>query len=221
METHEMIQRLATTGMPVRPLPAPWIRMAFWFAISLPYVAAVVLAGPMKVDLSQAFSDNRFLVEQAATLATALTAAMAAFCSVIPGYGRKILFLPLVPLAVSLATVGEGCLRDWLGFGAVGLNLRPDWGCLPPAILVGIFPAIVMVVMLRRGAPLVPRSTVALAALAVGSLGNFGLRLFHLGDASIMVLFWHVGSMLLLSAFAACLGRQILHWRHVTVHRPR
>jgi hypothetical protein len=146
---------------------------------------------------------------------------MAAFCSIIPGYNRKILFLPLVPLAAWLATVGEGCLRDWLGFGAAGLNLRPDWGCLPPAALVGIFPAIVMVVMLRRGAPLVPRASIALGAVAVGALGNFGLRLFHLGDASIMVLFWHIGTVALLSLLAGCLGRHVLHWRHVTLNRPR
>ena len=193
--------------------------MVLWLAISLPYVAAVVLLHPMKVDLAQAASDNQFLIEQAATLATALTAGIAAFCSIIPGYNRKLLFLPLVPLAVWLASLGEGCLRDWIEFGADRLNLRPDWGCLAPAALIGIIPAIVMVIMLRRGAPLFPRATVALGALAVASLCNFGLRLFHLGDASIMVLFWHFGSIALLSALAAGLGRQVLHWRHVMAGR--
>ena len=219
METKEFIQHLAASCMPVRPLQAPWIRTVLWFALSLPYVAVVVLAGPLNVDFAQAISDNLFLIEQGATLATALAAAIAAFCSIVPGYGRKILLLPLVPLAVWLATLGEGCLRDWIGLGADGLTLRPDWGCLPSAALIGIFPAIVMLVMLRRGAPLVPRATIALGALAVGALGNVGLRLFHFGDASIMVLFWHVGAIALLSALAACLGRQGLHWSRVVTSR--
>jgi tetrahydromethanopterin S-methyltransferase subunit C len=76
-----------------------------------------------------------------------------------------------------------------------------------------------MVVMLRRGAPLAPRVTIALGALAVAAVGNFGLRLFHLGDASIMVLFWHFGTITLLSAFAACLGPQVLYWNHVMANR--
>ena len=73
-----------------------------------------------------------------------------------------------------------------------------------------------MVVMLRRGAPMLPRTTLILGALAVGALGNFGMRLFHLGDASIMVLVWHVGAMFLLTVVAAMVGRRIVGWRHVT-----
>ena len=62
------IQHLAASCMPVRPLQAPWIRTVLWFALSLPYVAVVVLAGPLNVDLAQAISDNLFLIEQGAKL---------------------------------------------------------------------------------------------------------------------------------------------------------
>jgi len=214
METNELIQRIAANSAPVRPLPAPGIRVARWLAISLPYIGAIVFVNPMRAGFAQALADQQFLLEQAAILATALAAAVAAFCSTIPGYNRKILLLPLVPLAVWLASLGEGCLRDWIGLGSDGLKVRPDWGCLPSAALIGIVPAIAMVIMLRRGAPIFPRAAIALGALAVAALGNFGLRLFHVGDASVMILFWHFGSVVLLSALAASLGRQILHWRH-------
>jgi hypothetical protein len=90
-------------------------------------------------------------LEQAAILTTALTAAIAAFASVIPGRHRKICLLPLAPLAVWLASLGEGCASDWLRFGADGLQVRPDWECAPAAIFIGIIPAVVMIVMLRRG----------------------------------------------------------------------
>jgi hypothetical protein len=82
--------------------------------------------------------------------------------------------------------------------------------------LIGIVPAVAMVVMLRRGAPMLPRTTLVLGTLAVGALGNFGMRLFHLGDASIMVLVWHVGAVFVLAAIAALVGRRIVSWRHVT-----
>jgi len=214
METNELIARLAADTTPVRPLPAPWIRVLLWLAMSLPYVAAVVLLIPPGVEPAQALVDKQFLVEQGATLATALAAAIAAFCGVVPGYDRKILVLPLVPLAVWLASLGQGCVQDWIRAGANGLQLRADWDCLPPAALIGIIPATAMVIMLRQGAPLLPRATLALAALAMAALANFGLRLFHLGDASIMVLFWHFGGVGVLSVIAACLGRYVLRWRH-------
>ena len=157
METNELIQRITANSVPVRPLPAPWIRVALWLAISVPYVAAIVLVNPMRAGFAQAMSDQQFLIEQGAILATVLAAAVAAFCSTIPGCNRKILFLPLVPLAIWLASLGEGCVRDWVELGADGLLLRPDWGCLPSAALIGVIPAIAMVFMLRKGAPLFPR----------------------------------------------------------------
>jgi hypothetical protein len=215
METNELVTRLVADTTPVRRLSAPWLRMLLWLAVSLPYVAAVVLLMPMHVNWPQAMVDRPFMIEQIATLVTALAAAVAAFCSVVPGYDRKIVWLPLAPLAVWLATLGRNCWQDWIGAVSGGLQLRPDWDCLLPAALAGIIPAVAMVIMLRRGAPLVPRVTLALGALAVAALANFGLRLFHLGDASIMVLFWHFGSVGVLSVMAAFLGRFILRWRHV------
>ena len=100
METNKLIARLAADATPVRPLAAPWVRMLVWLAISLPYVAAVVLLMPPEVNLAQALRDKQFLVEQAATLATAGMAAIAAFGSVIPGYDRRLFLLPLAPLAL-------------------------------------------------------------------------------------------------------------------------
>jgi len=214
METSDLIAKLAAQSAPVERLPVPWLRGLFWLAIAVPYVAIVVMLGPMPHDLSPMRHDGQFMIEQAATLATAITAAMIAFYSVVPGYDRKLLLLPLIPFAVWLATLGEGCLQDWIRLGSQGLALRPDWGCLPSAAWIGIVPAIAMVVMLRRGAPLFPHVSVALGGLAVAALANFGLRLFHIGDASIMLLFWHFGSVAILSAIAAASGRYFLAWRH-------
>jgi hypothetical protein len=185
-----------------------------WLAISLPYVCAVVLMKPEAIDFLGKI-DARFALEQAAILATALAAVIAAFASVIPGHHRKIYLPPLVPLAVWLASLGEGCASDWLRFGADGLQVRPDWECAPAAIFIGIIPAVTIVVMLRRGAPLAPRVSVAFAALAVAALGNFGLRIFHIGDVSVMVLVWHFGGLALISVLAGRIGRHVLNWRFV------
>jgi len=214
MDTDEFIKRLAADLQPVRPLRPPWARAVLWLGIALPYVAAVVWGKLMMIDAAQIGADARFMVEQAATLATALTAAIAAFCTIIPGFDRRVLLLPLAPLGLWLASVGQGCVQDWLRFGADGLTIRPDWDCLPPATVIGIVPAIVLVIMLRKGAPLRPRVTLALAALAVASVANFGLQFAHARDVSIMVLVWHLGAAAALSALGGSLGELVLGWRH-------
>jgi hypothetical protein len=213
MDSEELIARLAADFKPVRPLRPPWARTALWLAIALPYVAAVVAGKLTMADAAQAGNDMRFLIEQAATLATALTAAIAAFRSAVPGFDMRVLLLPVAPLGLWLASVGHGCVQDWLRLGADGLSIRPDWDCLPMGVVMGIVPAAAIVVMLRKGAPLHPRLTLALAALAVASIANFGLQFAHLRDASIMVLVWHLGAVAVLAALGGSLGARVLAWQ--------
>ena len=219
MQTDELIHLLAKSAVPVRRLSGPWMQTVLWLAVALPSVVAAILVMSPRDDLAQKLADIRFLVEEIAAFATAIAAAVAAFSMVIPGRSGRILFLPVLPLAVWLASLGQGCMRDWLHFGADGLKLRPDWVCFPSIALVGAIPVIAMVVMLRRGAPLSPRATVALGALAAAALGNVGLRMFHSQDAGLMVLFWQFGSVALLSALAGWMGRHVLSWHRVMVIR--
>ncbi|MBI3049057.1 MAG: DUF1109 family protein [Acidobacteria bacterium] len=121
--------------------------------------------------------------------------------------------LPLVPLGLWLGSLGQGCIQDLVQFGARNLSLQPDWYCLPAIVVVGTVPALVMAVMLQRGAPLSPHVTTTLGGLAAAALGNVGLRLFHPQDASVMVLLWQFGTVLVLSALAGCTGRHLLSWR--------
>ena len=184
MDTEKLIERLAAGVEPVRPLPRPWIRMAAWLLVAIPYVALVVFVVSPRGDLILKASEWRYVVEQVATLATGMTAAIVAFATVIPGYDRKFLFLPVLPVAIWLGSLGQGCVQDWIRFGPDGLSLQPDWSCFLDIVLVGAVPAIAIAIMLRRGAPLTPHITTALGGLAAAGLGAFGLRLFHSQDAS-------------------------------------
>lgn len=213
MQTDRLIQVLADTAGPVRPLPRPWVRSAAWLAIAIPYIALVVYVMSPRADLAVKVTEARYLIEQFASLATGVAAAVAAFAATVPGYSRRILMLPLLPLAVWLGVLGQGCASAWIASGAQGLSLKPDWFCFPAIILVGAIPAVAMVAMLRRGAPLMPCTTVALGGLAAAGLGDFGLRFFHPQDASVMVLVWQVGSVFILATLAGLMGRYILNWR--------
>lgn len=212
METDELIRRLAESAQPVRPLAAPWKRAACWLAVALPAVAAIVMAMSPRDDLAILLTEPRYLIEQAAAFATAVAAALAAFCLIVPGRRRWPALMPIVPLTIWLGSLGQGCLQDWFYRGGAGLGLSPDWVCFPSIVAVGAAPAVAMVVLLRKGAPMAPRLTVALGGLAAAALGNFGLRLFHAQDASLMVLVWQVGTVAILSALAGLAGRLVLSW---------
>lgn len=214
MQTDDLIRHLATGASPIRPLPAPWKRAVHWLAIALPAVAVVVLAMSPREDLAALLREPRYLIEQMAALATAVTAAIAAFCLVVPGHSRWPALMPAAPLAVWLGSLGQGCVESWLRFGSEGLRLYSDWICFPSIMIVGAVPALAMVAMLRRGAPLAPRLTIALGGMAAAALGNFGLRLFHYQDVSFMVLVWQFGTVVILSALAGWGGGLILRWPH-------
>jgi hypothetical protein len=169
----------------------------------------VVLVVSPRADLIEKFSDNRFFVEQAAAIATGISAAAAAFSTVIPGHSRKATLLPFLPLAVWLGSLLQG---TWQQFRLDSLLFQQEWVCFPAIVLVGSVPAIALICMLRRGAPLMPCTTIALGGLAAAGLGDFGLRLFHPQDASLLVLVWQFGSVAILTGLAGCAGRYVLNW---------
>jgi len=213
MRTDDLIQQLAGDARPVRRLHPPVLRTGIWLAVSLPWVAAVVYVMGIRPDLGVQMSDGHWLFEQSAALLTALMAAMAAFCAGVPGRPKWEHYLPLLPLAMWLAALGQGCVQDWLSLGSAGLVVRPDWQCLPGIVFVGLGPAIAMTVMILRGSPIAPMTTTALGALAAGGLAEVGLRLFHQEDASLMVLIWQAGTVFGLSFLAGLFGRKLLRWR--------
>jgi hypothetical protein len=215
MDTDRLIQTLAETAQPVRRLPRPSARTAMWLAIAIPYIALVVYVMSPRADLAIKLMEARFLIEQFGALATGIAAAVAAFATTIPGYNRKALLLPALPLALWLGTLGQGCVSALIQFGLDGLSLQPDWICLPAIVLVGAIPAVAMAVMLRRGAPLSPHVSTALGALAAAGLGNFGLRFFHPQDASLMVLVWQFGTVFALTCLAGFAGRYLLSWSSI------
>ena len=221
MDTDRLIERLAGKADPVRRLAVPWVRTAVWFAIAVPYVALIVVMMRPRGDLSAKLSDFRFLLEQAAALSMGIAAAAAAFASIIPGYDRRIALLPLAPLSVWLASLGEGCVQAWMRDGAGGLSFTSDFVCIPAIALVGTLPALAMAVMLRKGAPLRPHVSAALGGLAAAGLGNFGLRLFHHQDASLMVLVWQMGTVFMLTMLIGSAGRLLLDWRPLVANVRR
>ncbi|MBR0693576.1 NrsF family protein [Bradyrhizobium lablabi] len=212
MDTETLIQRLTVTADPVARLRRPSVRLANWLALAVPYVALTIMLMSPRADLAARLTDSKYLVEQLAALLTSIAAGLAAFASIIPGLDRRVFALPLVPFAIWLSSLGAGCINAWIQLGPAGLSVDSDWDCFRTMVLINIVPAVTMALMLQRGAPLTPHLTTTLGGLAAAALGNFGLRLFHPQDASIMVLVWQMGTVFVFTALAGWAGTLLLSW---------
>lgn len=219
----ELIRRLAQDASPVSRPPPPMVSAMIWFALSVATALGVVLVMGLRPDFTERLGDPLFLAEVATPLMTSILAAAAAFCASFPGRPLWERFAPLPPLALWLAALVRHAYLAYSDAGHQALLLEIDAGCLPKIALIGLLPAVLIVLMLRRGAPIAPITTTVLSALAAASLAAAALRLVHLQDASIMILVWHVGSVALLAGAASIFGRRLFRWpmAHVAIDPPR
>ena len=212
MDTERLILALAESAEPVTPLRPPLLRMTAWAAIAAIYLAVLVVIMSPREDLARRMQEPRFLVEQTAALLTGLSAAAAAFATVVPGYSRRVVLLPLLPLTVWVGTVSVGALGEYAVSGAAVLTWQLDWACVRTILAGASVPGIAMGLMLQRGAPMTPRLSAAFGALAAAGLGNLGVCLFHPHSSDLILLFWHCGTILALTAVAGLAGAQLLRW---------
>jgi hypothetical protein len=186
----------------------------------VPSALLVVVMMSVHGDWASRLLLPRVVSEEAFALATGILAAAAAFASVVPGYDRRVLLLPLVPLALWLGGLGQSSVRDWLQLTSQGFSIRSEWICLPSTVMAGAVPAVAMAMMLRRGAPLTPRLSALLGGLASAGLGNLGVCVTHHAYGNVQVLVWHAGIVVALTVIVGSAGRRVLSWETV-VERAR
>jgi len=211
MKTDDLIAQLAGGLAPVKRMPHPGMRMLSWFALALPLS---LFLGALLEDKNVLFAleriqDPSILAELVAILATALTAGYAALCCAQPGRSTKAWMLPVVPFVTWLYLIGENCLNLYEQIGPGQFSYAPIWACFPAIATTGFAPALVLVVLLRRGVLGQPTISAALAALAAAALGAVGLRLFHEPDATVMLLLWELIATITLMAVASLVSGYI------------
>lgn len=212
-ETEVRLAALVRDARPVERLPGLRWHLSAWLVVSVVTSVPLVVALGLRPDLADRLSQARFLAEFGAALATSVLAAIAALSAARPGRAWWERWLGLPPLVVWVATLGEGSWR-WLTSADPGASFAIDPSCLPYIVLIGLVPAIALVTLVRKGAPVYPRLALLNATLAASSLGAAALRLFHQQDMSVMILVWQVGAVVVLSAVGGALGCSLFRWPH-------
>jgi hypothetical protein len=212
MRTEDLIDRLAQHAEPVRPLASPMRRASIWLSIAVGVVVAIFAIEGPRPDLALKMSETPYLLEWLGSLATGWAAAVAAFHLSLPDRSRRWLLLPLAPAALWLSGIGYGCLTDWIRLGPDGFAVGTSWGCFRTILLVSLPLTALQLVMLRHAARLRPIETLATGSLAAAAFSAAGLSLFHHLDTALMVLIWHMGSIVLVVAFWSLGARRIFSW---------
>jgi len=211
-ETPDLIDALVETATPVRRLRPPIVRAGLWLAFAATVLGLIAIAHGVRPDFSDRVRQPLFVLSMIGTLATGILAAAASFQISLPDRSRLWTVLPLPPLALWVATIGYGCLTDWVSVDPDGVHMGEAVRCFATLLMTSVPLSIAILVMLRYAALLRPLEVSVTGGLAVAALTAFALSLFHDLDATVMILIWNLGAAALIAALGSLFGRSMLEW---------
>ncbi|WP_408903028.1 NrsF family protein [Methylobacterium radiotolerans] len=191
----KLVADLAEGLKPVRPLPAPGVRAVFWFGGAM--LVGLILATRMDAgDLLIRMRAPNLMLAALGAMSTAVTAALSAFATAVPGRSGAWALLPLPAVVLWIGASGLGCLYGRIVPGT-GISGPHDMRmCLGVLVCVSVPLSALMVVMVRRACPLRPNLTAALGGLAVAAVAATMLMPFHPYDATATDLALHAAVLL-------------------------
>ena len=212
IKTPDLIASLAANVAPVRRLRPPAIRAACWLLLAAAVLTLLAISQGIRPDFAQRLRDPAFAIVMAASLLTGILAAFAAFLVSLPDRSRLWLLLPAPALIVWLSNIGYQCLTQWISIGPNGVSFGETARCFATLVLTSLPLSLAMLVMLRHAALLRPTAAIVMGSLAVAAITATALSLFHTIDATVMILLWNIGTVVLLVGLGGLFGRKMFRW---------
>ncbi len=210
MHTGDLITELAKELPPVRRVWHPAVATTIWAALAVSVIGAVVLMFGPRPDLAQRFSGGFDLPQLLTAAATGLLACFAAFQLALPDRDWRWALMPLPAALAWLVTMAWGSIHEVVRFGPEALRLTTSFPCL--AFITGLsVPLTLGLLWFARHAALVrPGPVAALGGLSAAALASTGLTCVHHLNAATMVLVWHGGAVLAVTALALFCGPRLM-----------
>lgn len=206
MSHEDLIVSLASHATPVRPLPSPQVRMARWVVCAMVVVGIAIAWRGLRTNWASAFADPTFVVTTLLILSVAMLAAWAALTSAVPGALRSPLakWLPVAGLGAWGAVLIQQVISTGT-FAATLMTERVIAGCMWKTYGIAVGPALVILLLAQRAAPLDWRWTASLAALSALAFGVLGTELICPLTGAAHLFNWHFlpVAIMTLAAFIA------------------
>ncbi len=211
MNTEGLIRALAADR---RPDEAPGRALAM--ALVLGFAAAglvFALTLGLRPDFFRAIWTWRFDFKFALTLALSVAAVPLALrmASPVMENRRRALLLLVPAVLLMLALVVEAVsfpAHQWMP-RLIGHNSRICMAMIP---VLSLAPLAAMLWALRRGAPLNPVRTGAVAGLIAGGIGAAWYAAHCPDDSPLFVAVWYTIGLMIVTALGAALGSRLLRW---------
>jgi hypothetical protein len=205
-----LIGALAADLRPVRRLPPPALRALSWLALVAALAAVLARFGDMAAMWQRLSASPDMWLALLGAVATAVTAAFAAFALSLPDRSRIWALLPLPAAALWVVASGLGCLRAQVLPGTHVAALGEARDCLLFIVGLSVPLSAALIVMLRRGCSLAPGLTATMAGLAAAGAAAALLNFFHPFDAAATDLTVHAVAVGVVVAAARALGGRTL-----------
>lgn len=211
MRTEDLIVELAGQGVPVTPLLPLSVRLTLWMTVASAAAAGVAFGLGPRADLGAALTRGPYLVSGLLTLGSAVLGGWAALQSSVPGALRHawMRWAPLALLAAWCVLIAAALVSAGAPFSRLAAE---PWhaACVVNAMAAAAIPAVGLFVMVRRGLPLSPAWSAALAAVAALGFGAFGAQVICPIDRAAHLGLWHLIPVVSLAALTALVGASFL-----------
>ena len=214
--TPELIGSLTANLTPVRRLRPPVIRAFSWLLLAALVLVLLSISQGIRPDIAQRLHESDFAINAVATLATGVLATIAAFMISLPDRTQWWVLLPVPTTVVWLTNTGYQCLTHWVAFDPSSVTFGETARCFATLVLTSLPLSLAMLIMLRYAAWLRPTLVTLMGSLAVAAITATALSLLHAFDATLMILFWNLGTAGLVVGLGA-----IMSWRLAPQTTPR
>lgn len=209
-----LINSLTEELEPVKPLKKPIYRTLAFLGVCAIYLAFIVMMLGFRYDINEQLTNIFYISELILVLFGAIFSTFTAFQLNIPdGDNKKYLkYVAISPtIALIMFLICKLFYPSELSGGMIKINSN-SYECFIDIVAFSIFPIIVAIFSLKKGATISAHWSGILTALSAANFSYIILRLIEANDDALHIILWHYSPMLLLVTICIFIGNRLLRW---------
>lgn len=214
-KSHDLIEQLSSEIKPVNPISPPLIWGLRLVVILLVYGVGMQIFSGIREDVSDQFQRPLYVIEIIILLSLLLTSVFAAVLSIYPDVYQKPHYLRLphiILLVLIIALISQLFVPNTSDMIIPNIQHPHALECTLSIAAIAFIPALLIFVIIRKGAVVHQLEAGSFAVLAASAVGCLVLRLAEANDSIGHLLIWHYLPTFAFACAGAFIGKAILKW---------